>query len=780
MASMATATAPSQASQGAAKDKINYLEDAEKCKAFLDEYAVELQPGRMTRKYKQMLLEIANRKRQVLQVDLDDMMGHFGDDNLLERITSNTLRYIEIFAGAADQLMPKPTDPDVMRALGGDFHGEHTQEIFRIQRMQQIQNSMSTEASANASELEDTDDPENPSDTVNRDPHYSIPPELMRRFEVVITPPAKVAATSLRDVSAGQIGKLVRIKGIVTRVADVKPRAVVVVYLCDKCGHELYQRVEEKGEFTPVQKCTTQACTSTRGEQGRVFPLVRGSKFEKFQEVKIQETPDQVPVGHIPRTLTVHCRGSSTRQCSPGDCIEVVGIFLPLGTNAFHQMKMGLETQTYLSCMKIKRHKKNYAELSNDLTADIEDEIDDILEGRDHYDRLSQSIAPEIFGLQDVKKALLLQLVGGVTRKMNDGMSIRGDLNVLLMGDPGVAKSQLLKYISSIAPRGVYTTGKGSSGVGLTACVTRDKSTGEVALEGGALVLADMGICAIDEFDKMEESDRTAIHEVMEQQTVSIAKAGVTTTLNARTSILAAANPLYGRYNKRYSPADNINLPAALLSRFDLIFLLLDQANLDNDLALARHITFVHKNSKHPALDFTPVSPKLLRAYISQARKVEPNIPPALCNSIVEEYVNMRQADLKDANESGSQSMLTARQLLSILRMSQALARLRFDEQVTQADVLEAIRLVKVSKKQLDEDESQDYTPGDDVITRLFGVIREYATANNTSVIRYAEVEPIVLNKGFTADQLDACLAEYEALDVFQLNAARTTIHLVS
>jgi DNA replication licensing factor MCM7 len=715
-------------------------------------------------KYMVQLLEVSNRERDEIVIDLNDVEAYekaSADDEhnykLIESIERNAHHYIEIFSRAVDKCLPAPTKElnfkdDVLDVI-------MTQRSKRNDRM-----------------LQGVDD------IAQAAPESLFPAALTRRYTLNFKPRIPSGASSqqnmkalaVRNVRGEHLGHLITVRGIATRVSDVKPAVQVNAYSCDRCGSEVFQPVTTK-QFTPLVECPSEECKNNK-TKGQLFLSTRASKFLPFQEVKIQEMADQVPVGHIPRQLTIHCHGALVRQINPGDVIDVAGIFLPTPYTGFKAIRAGLLTDTYLEAQHVMQHKKAYDDIV--FAQPTLRRMNELERTGQLYEYLSRSIAPEIFGHVDVKKALLLQLIGGVTKEVGDGMRIRGDINVCLMGDPGVAKSQLLKYITKVAPRGVYTTGRGSSGVGLTAAVMRDPVTDEMVLEGGALVLADNGMCCIDEFDKMDDGDRTAIHEVMEQQTISISKAGITTTLNARTSILAAANPLYGRYNPRISPVENINLPAALLSRFDVLFLILDTPARDSDEELARHVTYVHMHNAHPeAAGGIVFSPAEVRQWVARARSYRPTVPKEVSDYMVGAYVRMRQQQKRDEGSKKAFTHTSPRTLLGVVRLAQALARLRFAEEVISEDVDEALRLTEVSKASLyaDENRRDDHTPS----SKIYHLVKTMEASGAAAVgdgtrgeLDLRRVRERVLAKGFTADQFEQAIDEYAMLDVS--NSMRT------
>jgi DNA replication licensing factor MCM7 len=387
---------------------------------------------------------------------------------------------------------------------------------------------------------------------------------------------------------------------------------------------------------------------------------------------------------------------------------------------------------------------------------------------------LATSIAPEIYGHEDIKKALLILLVGGNDQVAEGSLKIRGCTHMLLMGDPGVAKSQLLSFVDRLAPRSQYTTGRGSSGVGLTAAVSKDQVTGEYILEGGALVLADRGICCIDEFDKMHESDRTSIHEVMEQQTISIAKAGIMTSLNARVSILAAANPAFGRYNPKKTIEQNVNLPAALLSRFDLLWLIQDKADRENDLKLANHIAYVHQFNKNPPLQFDPIPVKLMRKYLNAARSMQPRLPTDLTEHLTNAYVTIRE----DSRNNRNATFTSARTLLSIIRMACALAKLRLGDQIERMDVDEALRLMEMSKNALaggDSDGTRRVR--NRPLDQIYRIIVEMMNNSpNETSYKIDDITNSCGKQGFTQEQIMEAIEEYENLNVWIVNSSRTKL----
>eukprot|EP00968_Pinguiococcus_pyrenoidosus_P016300 scaffold1554_cov261-Pinguiococcus_pyrenoidosus.AAC.8 len=542
---------------------------------------------------------------------------------------------------------------------------------------------------------------------------------------------------SLRDVTAAHVNSLLRIPGIVINAQRSRARAVTIKCKCRSCGAE--KDLPVSGPFTRValpQKCDRNGQATDLADAGDLescgpnpFVILPDKcTYVDQQVLKLQEAPEVVPTGEMPRNIALTMDRKLIDRVPPGTRVSVLGISSLFNNNAGRKhghAATGNIRQSYLRVVGISIDNDGAGRSANSFTPREEEFFIRLSRNPRIYEKISKSIAPSISGdyTVDIKRAIAVQLFGGSRKTLPDGMRLRGDINVLLLGDPSTAKSQFLKFVEKVAPVGVYTSGKGSSAAGLTASVIRD-ARGEFYLEGGAMVLADGGIVCIDEFDKMNESDRVAIHEAMEQQTISIAKAGITTVLNSRTSVLAAANPIYGRYDDLKTASENIDLMTTILSRFDLIFVVRDIRDEERDRQIARHVMQVHISAAggisrsedgapdaHSAKDRIPdlsvadddseLDIATLKQYISYCRsRCAPRLNPDSTEKLTSQYVAIRDQIRQRTNDFGAENNvvpITVRQLEALVRLSEGLAKMRLSAEVTSNDVEEALRLFRVS-----------------------------------------------------------------------------------
>ena len=475
---------------------------------------------------------------------------------------------------------------------------------------------------------------------------------------------------ALKDLLSKYIGTFVSADGIVRKTDEIRPRIETGVFECRGCMR--LHEVEQTSGNTIIEPSLCSECG------GRSFRLLQEeSKYIDTQTARMQEPLENLSGGTEPKQMLMILEDDLVDDLNPGDKVRITGTL-----RTFREERSG-KFKNYIYVNHIEPLEQEFEELH--LSEEDEEKILELSKDPHIYDKIIKSTAPSIRGYREVKEAIALQLFGGAAKQLEDETKLRGDIHILIVGDPGIGKSQILKYVSRLAPRSIYTSGKGTSGAGLTAAAVRDE-LGGWSLEAGALVLGDQGNVCVDELDKMRSEDRSALHEALEQQTVSIAKAGIMATLNSRCSVLAAANPKFGRFDRFKVLAEQIDLPAPIISRFDLIFVIEDKPSKEGDAKLADHILKIHKEN---TVDYE-IEPELLRKYIAYARK---NVNPQLtdeANQILKEfYVSTRNSN---PEEQGAVP-ITARQLEALIRLAEASAKIKLKDKVEREDAEQAVKL---------------------------------------------------------------------------------------
>ncbi len=485
----------------------------------------------------------------------------------------------------------------------------------------------------------------------------------------------------LKTLLSKYIGTFVSADGIVRKTDEIRPRIETGVFECRGC-----MRLHEVEQTSGNRIIEPSLCSECGGRSFRL--LQEESKYIDTQTARMQEPLENLSGGTEPKQMLMVLEDDLVDELNPGDKVRITGTL-----KTFREERSG-KFKNYIYVNHIEPLEQEFEELQ--LSEEDEEKIIELSKDPHIYDKIIKSTAPSIRGYRDVKEAIALQLFGGAAKQLEDETKLRGDIHILIVGDPGIGKSQILKYVSRLAPRSIYTSGKGTTGAGLTAAAVRDE-LGGWSLEAGALVLGDQGNVCVDELDKMRSEDRSALHEALEQQTVSIAKAGIMATLNSRCSVLAAANPKFGRFDRYKVLAEQIDLPAPIISRFDLIFVIEDKPSREGDSKLAEHILKIHKEN---TVEYE-IEPDLLRKYIAYARK---NIKPHLtdeANEVLREfYVNTRNSN----SEEQGPVPITARQLEAIIRLSEASAKIKLKETVDKEDAEKAVRLQMACLKEVGVD----------------------------------------------------------------------------